>query len=70
MDIAIGMIIGSLISIISIFATMNHVIDSDKKKNNKSIEPSHYDIEMKSQGRYVKGTIYLKKRRDKFYASR
>lgn len=66
MDIAIGMIVGSLISIFSIFLTMNHIINQDRKKDLSS----HFDIEMKSSGRYVKGTIYLKKRRDKFHAPR
>ena len=66
MDIAIGMIIGCVICLISVFTTMNHIISQDKKRN----LPSHYDIEMKSSGRYVKGTIYLKKRRDKFNVSR
>ena len=62
MDIALGMMIGCFISIISIFFTMNHIINQDKKKN----EPTHYDLEIKSKGNYVKGTLYLKKRRDKF----
>ena len=66
MDIALGMMIGCFISIISIFFTMNHIINQDKKKN----EPAHYDLEIKSKGNYVKGTLYLKKRRDKFHASR
>lgn len=64
MDIAIGMIIGSSISIISILLTANHMISVDKDKN----KPLHYDIEIKSSGKYVKGRLYLKKRRDKFYA--
>ena len=64
MDIAIGMIIGASISIISIFLTLNHIVSEDKKKNT----PNHYDIEIKSSGRYVKGTIYLKRRKDKFHA--
>ena len=70
MDIAIGMIIGSAISIISVFMTMNHIINSDKKKEKSSLEPCHYDIEIRSRGNNAKGTLYLKKRKDKFYASR
>ena len=66
MDIALGMMIGAFISIISIFFTMNHIVTQDKKKN----LPNHYDIEIKSKGNHVKGTLYLKKRRDRFYASR
>jgi len=66
MDIAIGMIIGASISIISVFYTMNHIISSDKNKN----LPSHYDIEIKAKGNYTKGTLYIKKRRDRFHARR
>jgi len=66
MDIILGMMIGAFISIISIFFTMNHIVTEDKKKN----LPNHYDIEIKSKGNHVKGTLYLKKRRDRFYASR
>lgn len=66
MDIAIGMVIGCAISMISIFLTMNHIISVDKRNN----LPSHYDIEIKSSGRNVKGTLYLKKRKDKFHARR
>ena len=32
MDIALGMMIGAFISIISIFFTMNHIVSEDKKK--------------------------------------
>jgi len=66
MDIAIGMIVGCFVSLISVFFTMNHIISSDKRKN----LPSHYDIQIKSKGNYTKGTLYLKKRRDRFNASR
>lgn len=66
MDIAIGMIIGASISVISVFCTMNHIISNDKKNNT----PSHYDIEIKAKGNYVKGTLYLKKRRDRFHVRR
>jgi len=66
MDIALGMMIGCFITIISIFFTMNHVISEDKKKN----LPNHYDIEIKSKGNHIKGSLYLKKRRDRFHASR
>ena len=66
MDIALGMIIGSAISIISVLLTMNHVISEEKKGN----FPSHYDIEINSKGNQAKGTLYLKKRRDRFNASR
>jgi len=66
MDIALGMMIGCFISIISIFFTMNHIISEDKKKN----LPNHYDIEIKSKGNHIKGSLYLKKRRDRFHASR
>ena len=66
MDIALGMIIGSVISIISILLTMNHVLSEEKKKE----KPSHYDIEIKSKGNHVKGALYLKKRRGRFNASR
>lgn len=66
MDIAIGMMIGCFITIISIFFTMNHIISEDKKKN----LPNHYDIEIKSKGKHIKGSLYLKKRRDRFHASR
>lgn len=66
MDIAIGMMIGCFITIISIFFTMNHIISEDKKKN----LPNHYDIEIKSKGNHIKGSLYLKKRRDRFHASR
>ena len=61
MDIALGMIIGSVISMISIFFTMNHVVTEDKKKNS----PNYYDIEIKSKGNHVRGTLYLKKRKNK-----
>ena len=66
MDIALGMIVGCFISIISIFFTMNHIISTDKRKN----LPSHYDIEIKSKGNHVKGALFLRKRRDRFNASR
>jgi len=66
MDIALGMMIGCFITIISIFFTMNHIISEDKKKN----LPNHYDIEIKSKGNHIKGSLYLKKRRDRFHASR
>ena len=66
MDIALGMIVGCFISIISIFFTMNHIISTDKRKN----LPSHYDIEIKSKGNHVKGALYLRKRRDRCNASR
>jgi len=66
MDIALGMMIGCFITIVSIFFTMNHIISEDKKKN----LPNHYNIEIKSKGNHIKGTLYLKKRRDRFHASR
>jgi len=66
MDIALGMIIGSVISIISVLLTMNHVLSEEKKKDN----PFHYDIEINSKGNQAKGTLYLKKRRDRFNARR
>ena len=66
MDIALGMMIGCFITIVSIFFTMNHIISEDKKKN----LPNHYDIEIKSKGNHIKGSLYLKKRRDRFHASR
>ena len=70
MDIAIGMIIGSVISIFSIFLTMNHVVSSERKKIKESMSPQHYDIEIKSRGNNAKGTLYLKKRKNIFHASR
>jgi len=66
MDIAIGMIIGCFVSLISVFFTMNHIVSEDKRKN----LPSHYDIQILSKGKHIKGTLYLKKRRDRFNASR
>ena len=66
MDTALGMIVGCFISIISIFFTMSHIISTDRRKN----LPSHYDIEIKSKGNHVKGSLYLKKRRDRFNASK
>ena len=64
MDIAIGMIIGSAISIISILLTVNHSVSEEKRKDSSN----HYDIEIKSRSNYVKGSLYLKKRRDRFRA--
>ena len=66
MDIAIGMFVGCFISIISIFFTMNHIISEDKRKN----LPLHYDLQIISKGKHTKGTLYLKKRRDRFNASK
>ena len=62
MDIALGMIIGAFISIISIFFTMNHIIKEDKRKN----LPGTYDIELKARGNYVKGSLLLKKKKGRF----
>jgi hypothetical protein len=59
MDIALGMIVGCFVSIISVFFTMNHIISTDRRKNS----PHHFDIEIKSKGSHVKGILYLKKRR-------
>ena len=40
MDIALGMMIGAFISIISIFFTMNHIVTEDKKKNSPNPYPA------------------------------
>jgi hypothetical protein len=66
MDIAIGMIVGCFVSIISVFFTMNHILSEDRRKN----LPLHYNLEILSKGKHIKGTLYLKKRRDRFNVSK
>ena len=62
MEFAIGMIVGSLISLTTLLLSVNHMISKEKKRSN----PLYYDIEIKSRGKRAKGTLYLKERRDKF----
>ena len=62
MEFSIGMVAGSLISLITFFISINHMVSEEKKRN----EPLEYDIEIKSKGKHVKGMIYLKKRRKRF----
>lgn len=63
MEFAVGMIVGSLISLTTLVLSVNHMISRDKKRP----KPMHYDIEIKSRGKRSKGTLYLKERKDNFH---
>ncbi len=61
--LGIGMMIGSIISLVSIYLTMRYMI----KEERQSSLDGHYDVEIKNKNNYIKTDAVLKKRGN-FYA--
>ncbi len=57
--LGIGMMMGSIISLLSIYLTLRHTIKEERKKSSLD---GHYDVEIKNKNNYIKTDVVLKKR--------
>tara|TARA_B100000424_G_C22861272_1_gene458998 strand:+ start:49 stop:252 length:204 start_codon:yes stop_codon:yes gene_type:complete len=57
--LGIGMMMGSIITLLSIYLTMRHMM---KEEERRGLLDGHYDVEIKNKNNYIKTDVVLKKR--------
>jgi len=71
-EIAIGMVIGSVISILSVYLTINHKIKNEKtiEKALRNITDGDYKLEIKNGRNYAAADLKLTKKRPDSHGSK
>ena len=57
--LGIGMMMGSIITLLSIYLTMRPMMNEEERRG---LLDGHYDVEIKNKNNYIKTNVVLKKR--------